>query len=356
MPEPVVVTAMRQFKHGLLVQEQDQMREMALRWRGVENALDAQIQLLAREVAEKREAGETVSAAKVYRLNRYQALKAQTQDEFQRYASYAGERITREQGTLAQQGVEHSAQSIQLSYWPSIAAQFDRLPIETVQHMVGIAGDGKPVGDLLRQRMLKEEMAPAGWHRLTDALVQGTARGWNPRKTALQMQEALTGGLQKALTIARSEQLRVYRQASVDQYAASGVVLGQKRLPAHDGRVCVACLSDDGTVYNLNQIIPDHPQGRCTGCPIVKGMPEISWTSGQDWFDQQPDAVQRSIMGTERFEAYKAGQIQFAQMGGYKFDPVWGGSVTVASLEDLLKGVVPRSVPVGLRRLRAGKR
>jgi len=333
------------------MQEHEQMTEMALRWRSVENALDADIQLLAREMAEAREAGETVSPAKVYRLRRYQSLKAQTADEFQRYASYATDTITHQQDRLVEQGLDHAVQATQLSYWPGVAAQFDRLPIDAVQHMVGIAGDGKPVGDLLRQWMLKDEKAPAGWHQLTDALVQGTARGWNPRKTALQMRDALTGGLQKALVIARSEQLRVYRQASVDQYAASGVVLGQKRLTAHDGRVCIACLSDDGTVYNLNQIIPDHSSGRCTGCPIVKGMPEIAWTSGQDWFDQQPDAVQRSIMGAERFEAYKAGQIQFAQMGAYKFDPVWGGSVTVTSVQDLLKGVTPKAVPIDLRRL-----
>ena len=142
----------------------------------------------------------------------------------------------------------------------------------------------------------------------------------------------------------------------LDQYNASEVVLGQKRLTAHDGRVCVACLADEATVYNLNQTIPTHPNGRCTAVPIVKGMPQVTWSAGKAWFDQQDHATQRSIMGDERLDAYRDGRIQFAQMGAYKFDSVWGGSVTVASLQDLLKGVVPRSVPLRLRTLPTERR
>lgn len=350
--EPVVVTAMREFKQGLLARESSQMTAMARRWLTVERALSADIELLARQMEEEREAGKSVSQSKVYRMARYQSLKAQAEGQFRQYADYADRTITNAQGEMVGLGIDHAVRSTQLSYFPAVGAYFDRLPLEAVQHMVGIAGDGKPVGDLLRQRMLKEERAPAGWHRLTDMLVQGTAKGWNPRKTARKMRDALTGGLQKALVIARSEQIRVYKQASVDQYVASGVVLGQKRLVARSGQPCVACLADDGTIYNLNQIIPDHPNGRCTGVPIVRGMPDPTWPTGKEWFDQQPESVQRSIMKGERWEAYKAGKIQFADMGAYTFDPTWGGGVTPVSVRDLLAGVKPKAVPADLRRLR----
>ena len=76
--------------------------------------------------------------------------------------------------------------------------------------------------------------------RLGRTLIVGTAQGWNPRKTAARMKGDLAGGLQKALTIARSEQMRVYREATRAQYERSGVVSGQRRLSAHDDRVCPA--------------------------------------------------------------------------------------------------------------------
>ena len=349
-PEAAVVAAMREFKEGVLARQHVQMQEMAKRWLTVERSLDADINLLAREMSEAREAGQSISPAKVYRLERYKHLQAQAQREIHDYAGWAGQTITYGQQAMVELGLRQSAQAIQMSYFPSVGAQFDRLPIEAVQHMVGICADGKPVAELLWRRMLPDQ-GVIGWRTLMDELIEGTARGRNPRETAARMRDALTGGLQKALVIARSEQMRVYRQASVDQYVESGVVIGQKRLAAHNGRVCPACLADDGTIYNLNQIIPDHPNGACTEVPVVEGMPEVTWTAGKDWFDQQPEAIQRSIMGDERLAAYKDGQIQWSQLGAHTFDPTWGGGLRVVPLTELLEGKRPKEVPIDLRKI-----
>ena len=338
-PEPRVVTAMREFKQGLLMREASQMQAMAGRWLGVENALEAQINALARELAEEHAAGFYVSRAKVYQMERYQRLLAQTEREFGRYAEYADGMITRGQGLMARLGLEHSVRATQLSYWPSTGAYFDRLPVEAVQHMVGIAGNGAPVGELLKLRMIRDESGlplPGVWDRLTGTLIDGTALGWNPQKTALAMRDGLAGGLQKALTIARSEQMRVYRQAGLDQYKASRVVLGQKRLTAHDGRVCAACIADEGTLYALDEIISDHPNGRCTQVPVVKDMPAVEWLSGEDWFRTQDSDLQRDVLGPGRYEAWRDGLFEFNQLTVHQRDPVWGGSVRPASLSELV--------------------
>jgi len=116
------------------------------------------------------------------------------------------------------------------------------------------------------------------------------------------------------------------------------VVTGQKRLSAHDERVCAACLADDGVLYDLNEVISDHPQGRCTSVPVVRGMPETRWTAGKEWFDQQPEDTQVSILGRQKWDAYRSGAFEFKDLVKRTDDPTWGKGLTPRSLADLLKG------------------
>lgn len=340
MADPVVVVAMRGFKRGLLAREAAQMQEMAGRWLDVEGALEARIGALAEEASRLKAAGEAVSEARVYRMGRYERLLAQTQREFEQYAEWTDGVVTRGQREMARLGLDHSSQAISLSYDSGgVGVYFDRLPLEAVENMAGLAGNGRPVGELLRLRMVRDAAGaplPGVWGRLTGSLLQGTALGWNPRKTARFMRDDLSGGLQKALVIARTEQLRVYREVGRRQYEASGVVKGQKRLTAHDGRVCAACIADEGTLYGLGEVISDHPQGRCTSVPVVKGMPEVKWLSGEDWFRTQDETTQRGILGGGHFDAWQDGAFGFGDLVTHKRDAVWGGSITPTPLGELV--------------------
>jgi SPP1 gp7 family putative phage head morphogenesis protein len=339
--DPAVVIAMQGFKQGLVARDAAQMQEMARRWLGVERALEGQIAALAQEMASEREAGRAASRAALYRMERYQRLLGQAREEIARYADWAAEFVTDGQAELARMGVEQAGQAIQLSYWPqsSVGVYFDRLPVEAVEAMAGIAGNGRPVGELLRLRMVRDasgQVLPGVWDGLTQSLIDGTALGWNPRKTARKMADDLAQGLQKALVIARTEQLRVYRMASLEQYRASGVVTGQKRLAAHDSRTCAACIADDGALYPLDAVISDHPNGRCTSVPVVKGMPEVSWLSGLDWFSQQDPQTQAEILGPGRFEAWEAGAFAFGDLVTRQSDATWGDSIVPTPLGALL--------------------
>lgn len=341
MPDPAVVVAIREFKQGLLAREDTQMQEMARRWLDVEGALEAQISVLADDLARMREAGEAIGESKLYRLERYKRLLYQTRGEFQRYRDYADRTLTAYQEGSLKLGLEHSAEAIRLSYWPGVGAYFDRLPAEAIENIVGIAGDGKPLGDLLKRRMIHDEDGTelaGAWQRLTSTLINGTAQGRNPRDVARDMRDDLSEGLNKALVIARTEGLRPYREASRSQYEHSGVVEGQKRLCAHDNRVCAACIADEGTLYSLHAIISDHPQGRCTSVPVVKGMPKVRWLSGETWFSDQPEEVQLSILGRGRWEAWKAKEFSFRDLIVQTEHPVWGAGLRPARLSELRKG------------------
>jgi len=341
MPEPLVVVASRQWKLRLLAQEAAEMEEMARQWLSVEQALEAQISALAHEFGEREREGKVVSAAALYRLERYQRLRGQAEEEFLRYGEWAAGRIADEQRVLVRQGLDDYAQSVRLTYQSGgqFGAFFDRLPVEAVEYLVGLAGDGKPVGDLLKRRLRFDpgdsQSAAATWARAVDTLVQGTAQGRNPRRTARDMAGGLAGGLNKALEIARSEQIRAYREAGRNQWQASGVVSGQRRLATHDGRVCAACLADEGHVYSIDEQLPDHTSGRCTGVPIVKGMPAVQWTAGEAWFRQQPEATQAAILGRGRLDAYRAGAFGFGDLVTRTEDPVWGAGIVPTPLKQL---------------------
>jgi len=283
--------------------------------------------------------GVTVNQWRLREMERYKALHAQTVAQFNRYASYADGYISDGQREIGHLGIAHSQQAIQLSYWPRVDVTFNRLPFEAVENMVGLAGNGQPLGELLKQRMVMSasgEPLPDVWDRLTRTLVESTAIGRNPRQTATLMRDDLAGGLQKALTIARTEQLRVYRQLHADSYAASNVVRGQKRLTAHDGRVCAACLADEGTIYSVYEILPDHVMGRCTSVPVLDEGPQVDWLSGEDWLKTQPIDVQQAIMGKGRWEAYNRGEFAFGDIVRHTHDSVWGGGIGVRNLSDLV--------------------
>ena len=343
MPDPLIVRTMRQFKADLLAAEEDQMREMARRWLQVEYALEARISDLARTIRDLQAAGESVSPEKLYQMQRYQALLRQTRREIDDYAEYAERTITARQRELAGVGIEHAAQTIQAGYTQvgRISPMFDRLPIEAVEAMAGLAGDGSPLKALLANAY------PDAVDGLTRALVRSTALGVGPRQTAKAMQylvapdaakAGLADGFNRVLTIARTEQLRVYREASRQQWQASGLVSGFYRLATHDARTCAACLMAEGEWFPVQSALTDHVQGRCSAVPKLKGVPALKWEKGQEWFVKQDEDTQRGILGKGRFEAWKEGKFKLKDVVKRTTDPTWGGSLGVRPLRELIAG------------------
>ena len=84
--------------------------------------------------------------------------------------------------------------------------QFNRLPVAAVQNMVGLTGQGTPVGDVLARR------GDGGADGLRQALVDGIALGRNPVETGgVRCGRGWRRALRMA-TIARTETLRVHRR------------------------------------------------------------------------------------------------------------------------------------------------
>lgn len=333
-PEPLIVTVMRQHRAALLAREAMQMQQMAAQWLYVERALEAEIGLLADEAAAAKALGKTIDIRRAYQMAHYQALIPQVRAQLADYADYTVRVVTEAQQTYAQLGLFDAADAISSAYQAEgrLGLFFHRLPVGALENMVGLAGDGSPLRALLKATW------PDTIDGLTGALLKGTAMGWNPRRTAAAMRQAMAGrGLGRSLVIARTEQIRVYREASRQQYQASGIVQGFMRMCAHDGRVCAACLMSEGERYPTDQLMRLHPQDRCVMIPVLVGMAAPNWLRGKDWFVQQPAEMQRTILGKGHYEAWRDGKYDLEQLVTVKHNATWGDSIGVTPLSQLVQ-------------------
>lgn len=324
MPDSLVVQIMRQNKLALLAREQVQMAAMAQRWLAIEQALDAQISALAEEFARLARDGVTPSQSKLFQMDRYQSLLKQLYVELDSYTGYADSLITSQQRAYANLAIAHSNAALDAS---GVGAGFDKLPIEAVENAVGITGDGSPLRSLL------VDTWPDAAQAMTNELIRSTALGVNPRETALRMKNGTTRSLNRMLNIARSEQLRVYKEVSRSAYKASGVVTSYRRLATKDQRSCSGCLAADGLEYSLDVPFESHPSCRCTLVPVVNGVsPE--WEKAPEWFARQAESVQKEILGPGRFKLYKDG-IDFKDFATVRTNETWGDAIVPTTLREL---------------------
>lgn len=331
---PAVVRYMQENKLLLEARDADQMQLMVQRWLHMEDQLGARISDLTQHLAELKAAGEPITQEMLMARERYQRLLWQIQQELEDYTEFAADLIAKSQKELGRMGIEHGAQAIQLALGEGapgiVGAYFDKLPISAVENMVGLTATGSPVADVLAKHW------PDAVQRMTDILVRNTGLGINPRQTAREMADGMAAeGLNNAMTVARTEQLRVYREASRQQYQKSGLVPQYRRMCARQPRTCMACIALDGEVYDTEDLMELHPNDRCTMIPLVAGMPPIEMETGKEWFEKQPEHVQRKMMGPGRYDLYEKGQIDLEDLVVIGEHPDWGPTAGVRSLADL---------------------
>lgn len=329
--EPLVVQEARVFRELLLAREADQIRLMYERWVTIENTLDAEIYGLINEISDLQAKGMPVGPSKIKRLERYQRLLVQAQEQITGYNEWTSDLTMEGQRQLSRWGIEHSSALINAVYLEAgeITPYFDQLNVAAVQNIVGVMADGTTVYQHLQTHAL-----PGALDGMTDSLIKAVALGYNPNKTARMMKDGLAGGLFQARAIARTEQLRAYRYASQQNYAASGVVEGYIRISARDTRVCRGCLAADGDFYKLDVFYKAHPQCRCGLIPKVKNIKAPYWESAESWLKRQPVDVQQKILGKGGYDRFVEG-VDFKRFAVVRKDSTWGDSIVPRPLKDL---------------------
>lgn len=333
MPTPPQSELERQIaeqRRRMVEQDAAQMKVMAQRWLKVENALKDGIAALVAEAKDAAAANILLSLEDVYKLEHYKRLLSQARSEVIKYSKWASDGIQTRQAEMLSQGVNDAVSTIEATLRDgNVQAHFNKLPVSAVEYTIGYSADGTPLNLLLR-KSYTESVA-----RLTQALIDGNAMGRNPRDTAVLMSDAMAGNLQRALVIARTEQVRAYRSANMEAMRTSGIVEGWIWRSALQDRTCAACLAMDGTFHDISEELNDHPNGRCFKQPVIQGLESVAAKSGEDWFYDQPEETQKAILGKGRYEALQNGSFMFGDLAVVKHDPTWGSEVRQASLSDL---------------------
>lgn len=340
-----VEVMLEEYKRRLTGRETAVQSDLVRRWRRVEDSLSGHMDALVMDMDALRAAGQPVSRNAVYRLERYRTLLTQLDAEQRRYADAAAGLISAEQQYALQMGFDWGADAVGLlAREAGITVAFNRLDRAVVEAMVGYAADGTPLAQLLAADY------PATAAALTDALVEGVALGYNPRKVARMMRDAMAGNAQRALVVARTETQRAHRSAAVESYRQSGIIQEYIRYAAMDSRTCLACLLESGRRYPVTEQFSDHVLGRCTCLPIIPGVASPVEQTGREWLEAQSAETQRDIMGAGHYDAWKSGAVPLESMSQMHTDPVWGEAPRVVPLRELVErggGRTPAAAPQG---------
>jgi len=293
------------------------------------------------------------------RIAALRSLQRQVNEEVSRWAIYADQEISNAALREIAAGLADSRNLVTAHFTnpraqAAIGARFDMLAPEQVETMLGFLADDSPLHDALVNR-LGPELAK----RMGETLEEGIALGYNPRKMAALAQQQFGIGLQWALTTARTSALWSYREASRANYVAnSDVVVGWIWwAEIASPRTCMSCLAKHGSRHDANEVLNDHHNGRCASIPIVPlatrlGLSAPKIEDGEDWFNRQPEAVQKARMGPGKWEAWKAGEFTFDALSTVYHDHVYGDMWQETTLTGLVGSVRQKEI---LAMIRAGK-
>ena len=343
MPEPEAQRAIEALRARLLAQDAAASAELIRAYAPVWERIRSSLETLLAEVDNKQ-----LTFGQVRRIRRYEDLLSQVQQEIENYSMFANGRITDAQRAalgLAQEGTPQVVgaalpRGVNLEILARVGLEWNTLPTQAFEAFLGVAGDGKPLFRLLAS------LGAEARTTVTQTLAEGIGLGYSPRRTAALVRDRVGMPLTRALTISRTETNRAFREASRMQYAANpDIVKGYKRIARRSSTTCFACIALDGTLYQTNEPLDEHPNGRCALVPVTVGyrdlgldVPDtrIELPTARDWFRQQPESVQVTMMGERRFDAWKAGEFDLEQMAKRTRNDVWGTTATEKPLRELV--------------------
>lgn len=345
MPEPIDPTALADaFRKALLKGERASAVRLVRAYGNIWARLQDSIEALDAEIAAASEAGKVWRADKSVRLRR---LQRQVEDELTRYAVIIEDEIdagARQAISMAQQHAKALTQA-QLGGVRAIDAgimsTWQSLNPDAVVALLGFLAADSPLRRGLRERYGREVA-----QRIEDALSEGIAMGYGPKKTAGIIRKQSGMALDSALRISRTAQLNAYRESTRAAYVANKRIVPQWRWTcAKQANTCMSCIAMDGTLHDAEEVLDDHWNGRCAAVPVpidyadlgldVPRTPRPEWESGADWFAKQPESVQRQMMGAKKYQAYKEGKFKLSDLSQTVDDPVWGSMRVETPLKDL---------------------
>lgn len=327
---PTILEISTEFRARLFNLDDALASDIVERYKRVYLGIEAQARELLSQIERLKGEGKPPTKGQLIRLERFGKLESDIESQFRRFGKDMTGLVTTGQeravilgdtaaARMGQTGITNSA---------SVFGEWHRVPVEAFEHLVGFFQNGSPLSDLFDT--FGKAAAKAG----REVLEKAVATGINPRQTSKGLSRALGSSLSRSLTVARTEQLRSYREAGTANYVANkDVVQTVTRIAELDELTCIVCIDEHGTVRPIDEPFETHPNCRCTDVPNVNGDDTVI-PSGESWFEKQSPEFQRATMGDAKYEAWKAGDISISDLNKRTYDERWGGGRAERSLDD----------------------
>ncbi len=317
-----IIRGVNTFKNRIKSNETKAIATLLDSWYDVEKAIRRELENVVLYAQELARQGITVDEYTLNSIDRWKELLAQVQKEIKNKKEFA--RVIED---MRDKGIKTGLGTADYVL-DKLGVGFDLLPAREIDMYISMLDGKTPIGKLL------DKAYGEASNGLKRGLVDGMAKGLNPLQIAKDMANQMGLGLERLVLIARTEQARAWRMSTLDRYRQTGVVRGFKRVSARAKNTCLACLLDDGKIYDVASDFSDHPAGLCTLVPILNTGRTVNWETGEEWLSKQSDETQRKIMGNSRYELYKAGT-PLADFYQIKESEIWGPAPAVVPLKDL---------------------
>lgn len=336
------------FREQLIARENEAVQALETAYAGTLRTINTRISQLYQQIEERQQSGDDVPVSWLYEQDRLKHVTEWIAYQVNLYASDAHATTTQLQQHGASLGVEAGKKQLEATVPPGIRWTWATPSVKAIQRMVGATQKGSPLAELFAG--FGREAAKA----VERALVSGVTLGWNPRKVAPLVERALDVPRWRALTLARTEQIRAFRGASQETFRENGSVARQWRWTcAKSPRSCLACLALDGTLHDLDEEMGSHVCCRCAPLVITapwseildkygidsSNIPEsrpVDMQTGEDWFNQQSAETQIEILGSKaRYDLWRSG-VSLKDMVAHHHSDDWGSSVGIKPLRELV--------------------
>jgi len=297
-------------------------------YRSTTRYLDSDIDLLIKELS-----GVQLSVADVQKLKAYKRLMSNSAEALQQFASYLGVDMRNEMDTMTALG-QRNAFELLLAQDERLSGILNRgATPEQLRALINYLDPEKPLYNRLQQ------YSSYNVDYISDMILTGVKGGYNPATIATSIKDAFGMGLTDAMRMMRTVQIYSYRDASHLNYQNNrDVVNGWIWSAKLDGLTCMSCVSMHGTFHSVDEKLNDHHNGRCVAIPVTRlSDPFIKDGAGKSWFDQQPEDVQKNMMGGSKYDAYKAEKFDFNSLSREKENDVFGMMRNETPLKDLIK-------------------
>jgi len=247
---------------------------------------------LQRQIAAAKAAGgdDAVNISWLYREQRLQALKSQVAGAVGRFGDDANrlvDQIAREAVTTGANNGRAAIQALlekqlqdagleRLS--PDVLEAFSRLPTAAIEDAANNAfryyRAAKSGGRIRTVASIFKELGPDAAKRAQSTIISAVATGQSPEVTARILAKQMGIALNRALTVARTEQMNAWRRSNIGVFRQNDDVLdGWTWLTGPDP--CPFCAAQAGRLHPLGEEMDTHPRCRCSPSPHTKPLSDI---------------------------------------------------------------------------------